>query len=73
MKMYDTPQAVERYLNVPLECSCGKTHFAPIKAINISKGALNSLPGYVKEYGYQKPYLLCDSITYRVRRRVRYG
>ena len=66
MKMYDTPQAVERYLNVPLECSCGKTHFAPIKAINISKGALNSLPGYVKEYGYQKPYLLCDSITYKV-------
>ena len=66
MKMYDTPQAVERYLNVPLECSCGKTHFAPIKAINISKGALNSLPGYVKEYAYQKPYLLCDSITYKV-------
>ena len=66
MKMYDTPQAVEKYLNVPLECSCGKTHFAPIKAINISKGALDSLPGYVKEYGYQKPYLLCDSITYKV-------
>ena len=66
MKMYDTPQPVEKYLNVPLECSCGKTHFAPIKAINISKGALDSLPGYVKEYGYQKPYLLCDSITYKV-------
>ena len=66
MKMYDTPQAVERYLNVPLECSCGKTHFAPIKAINISKGALDSLPGYVSEYGYKKPYLLCDSITYKV-------
>ena len=66
MKMYDTPQAVERYLNVPLECSCGRTHFAPIKAINISKGALDSLPGYIKEYGYLKPYLLCDSITYKV-------
>ena len=66
MKMYDTPQPVESYLNVPLECSCGKTHFAPIRAINISKGALNSLPGYVKEYGYHRPYLLCDSITYKV-------
>ena len=66
MKMFDTPQPVESYLNVPLECSCGRTHYAPIKAINISKGALNSLPDYVKKYGYSKPYLLCDQITYKV-------
>ena len=66
MKMYETPQPVESYLNVPLECSCGRTHYAPIKAINISKGALESLPDYVKKYGYSKPYLLCDQITYKV-------
>ena len=45
MKMYETSQSVEKYLNVPLECSCGRTHFAPIKAVKIGKGALNSLPG----------------------------
>ena len=66
MKMYDTPQPVERYLNVELECDCGRVHYAPIKAINISKGALESLPGYVSEYGYKKPYILCDSITYEI-------
>ena len=66
MKMYDTPQPVERYLNVELECDCGRTHYAPIKAINISRGALESLPGYVAEYGYKKPYILCDNITYNI-------
>ena len=66
MKMYDTPQPVERYLNVELECDCGRTHYAPIKAINISSGALESLPGYVAEYGYAKPYILCDKITWEI-------
>ncbi len=66
MKMYDTPQPVERYLNVELECDCGRIHYAPIKAINISKGALKSLPDYVAKYGYTKPYILCDKITYDV-------
>ena len=66
MKMYDTPQPVECYLNVELECDCGRTHFAPIKAINISSGALESLPGYVAEYGYAKPYILCDKITFEI-------
>lgn len=66
MKMYETSQSVEKYLNVPLECSCGRTHFAPIKAVKIGKGALNSLPGYVRNFGYHKPYILCDKITYQV-------
>ena len=66
MKMYDTPQPVERYLNVKLECDCGRTHFAPIRAINISKGALETLPEYVSSYGYRRPYILCDPITYEI-------
>ena len=66
MKMYDTPQAVEKYLNVPLECSCGRTHYAPIKAVKVGKGALDSLPGYVRDFGYSKPYMICDKITYQV-------
>lgn len=66
MKMYETSQSVEKYLNVPLECSCGRTHFAPIKAVKVGKGALDSLPGYVRDFGYHKPYILCDRITYEV-------
>ena len=66
MKMYDTPQSVESYLNVKLECDCGHTHYAPIKAIKISRGALESLPGFVLDGGYRKPYILCDKITYEI-------
>lgn len=66
MKMYETTQPVDRYLNVKLECSCGRTHFAPIKAVNISKGAINSLPEYVRAFDYHRPYILCDKTTYEV-------
>lgn len=66
MKMYDIPQDVSAYLNVRLECGCGRTHYAPIKAVDIGAGALERLPDYVKKYGYEKPYILCDEVTYRV-------
>ena len=66
MKMYDTTQSIEKYLNVELECSCGRTHYAPIKAVNIGPGALASIPGYVRDFGYTKPYILCDKITYDI-------
>ena len=66
MNMYDTTQSIEKYLNVELKCSCGRTHFAPIKAVNIGPGALASLPGYVRDFGYRKPYILCDRITYDI-------
>ena len=39
MKMYATTQPVEKYLNVKLECGCGRTHYAPIKAVDIRRGA----------------------------------
>lgn len=66
MKMYKEPHAVEDYLGVELECDCGKTHYAPIKAVEIGNGALDRLPEYVKKYGYSNPYVLCDEITYRI-------
>lgn len=66
MKMYDTPQAVEAYLDVELECDCGKTHYAPIRAVEIGSGAINSLPKYMQQFGYRRPYILCDQITYEV-------
>lgn len=66
MKMYETTQSVDKYLNVELECSCGRTHYAPIKACTIGPGAIESIVGYVRDYGYKKPYILCDKITYQV-------
>ena len=66
MKMYKTPQTVDKYLNVPLECDCGRTHYAPIKACSIGPGAIYDLLGYVQQYGYLKPYIICDKITYQI-------
>ena len=66
MKMYETTQSVEKYLNVELECDCGRTHYAPVKAIDVRKGAINSLPEHVKSAGYTRPYIICDKITYEI-------
>lgn len=66
MKMYHTPQSVEKYLNVHLECNCGRTHYVPIKAVKIGQGAIESVPTYVKQFGYKRPYIICDEITYRI-------
>ncbi len=66
VKMYDSPQALEMYLNEPLECSCGRTHFAPIKAVRIGSDVLNELPEYVRKYGYSHPLIVSDSITYKI-------
>lgn len=66
MKIYDTIHPLQDYLNIPLECSCGKTHFVPVKAVDIGAGAINRLPDYVKQFGYSYPFIVCDSITYEV-------
>lgn len=66
MKMYTTTQCVEKYLNIELECDCGRTHYAPIKAVRICRGALDSVAEYVEMFGYQHPYILCDETTYRI-------
>lgn len=66
MKMYATTQPVEKYLNVKLECDCGRTHYAPIKAVDIRRGAINDLPEYMHRFGYAHPYILCDATTYKI-------
>ena len=66
MKMYDVPRPVEEYLNVPLECSCGRTHYVPIKAVDIRSGAINAVPEHLSSLGYSRPYVLCDPITYKI-------
>lgn len=66
MKMYDVPQPVEKYLDVELECDCGLTHYAPVKAVKTGSGVLAALPDYVRNFGYHRPYILCDGITYEI-------
>ena len=66
MKMYATTQPVEKYLNIKLECDCGRTHYAPIKVVDIRRGAINALPEYMHRFGYARPYILCDATTYKI-------
>lgn len=66
MKMYKTPQELGSYLDVQLECDCGRTHYVPIKGVEIGSGALNKLPEYTEKLGYKKPLILCDNITYNI-------
>ena len=66
MKMYDKPQELSKYLNVELQCDCGRTHYVPIKGVEIGAGAIERLPHYVKSLGYAHPLVLCDEITYKI-------
>ena len=66
MKMYDTPQELSKYLNIKVECNCGRTHYVPIKGLEIGADAIERLPHYVKSLGYAHPLVLCDEITYKI-------
>lgn len=57
---------IKELLNKEIPCSCGRTHYVPIRAVEIGKGALEKVPHYVREFGYAHPYILCDGITYRI-------
>lgn len=65
--MLDTKDLqLQNYLNKTTTCSCGKIHSTDLKVIEISEGALDKIPGLVREYGYQKVYLISDENTYEV-------
>lgn len=66
MKMYEETQPVVKYLNTEFECDCGKIHYAPIKNVDIRPDAIEDLPGFLKKFGYCRPYILCDQTTYRI-------
>ena len=66
MKMYDTPHALNDYLDQTFECSCGKEHYAALKAVRVGKDALNDLPELVNSLGFKSLYLISDPITYGI-------
>ena len=66
MDMYKEPQGLNSYLDIVFSCSCGKEHYAPLKHVSIRKNALENLPVYAQEMGFQSLYLICDKITYDI-------
>lgn len=66
MNMYGASRDLNSYLDRRFQCSCGKEHYAPLKAVRIGEGALGELPVYVKKYGFRSVCLVADGITYRI-------
>lgn len=63
MKMFDTPHPLGDYLATPLDCGCGRTHYASLKYVSVERGALENLPAILRGLKKSRPYLICDAIT----------
>ena len=63
MKMYETPHPLGDYLATPLDCACGRTHYASLQYVSVERGAIGNLPGILKRLDKTHPYLICDSVT----------
>lgn len=46
------------------DCSCKKEHNIEIERILLEEGAVQKLPGILKETGFQKLIMICDENTY---------
>ena len=47
-----------------MHCSCGRVHSTDLKMIDIGRGALQRLPGILRELGFHKAYLAADVNTW---------
>lgn len=57
---------LQECLGRSFSCACGRVHTAELKAAEVSPGALLALPGYMKRFGWNYPFIICDSITYEI-------
>lgn len=64
--MYTTPQSLSAYLDTPLDCACGHTHYASLRYVSIRSGAVEDLPSILQKLGRSHPYLICDSVTRQI-------
>lgn len=66
MEMYAHPHPLSDYLDRHFTCDCGKEHYASLKFVSVRKDALEDLPRFAKELGFQSLYLISDKITYDI-------
>lgn len=53
-------------LGASFACDCGREHTTCFSKMILEEDALQKLPSLLEVYGYQYPYLICDTNTYRV-------
>ena len=54
----------EELLGASFDCECGRTHSTRFSRMIMEDGAVEKLPGLLKELGSSKPYVICDTNTY---------
>ena len=57
---------IDQLLGASFACDCGREHTTCFSKMILEEDALRKLPSLLAEYGYQHPYLICDTNTYRV-------
>ena len=63
MEMPQYPMDLNSYLNQRFTCTCGREHYASLRAVRVGQGALHELPTLVKLMGFQSLYLISESST----------
>ncbi len=53
------------YLDREIMCSCGHKHYSAVKKIDIDTGAVKRLPGHIKDFGYEKVFIVADKNTWK--------
>lgn len=57
---------ISEFLGSTLECQCGKPHSVNIDKIIVENGAVNKVPGILKEMGRKNALVVADSHTFEI-------
>lgn len=55
---------IQQYLDQTFDCPCGRPHSTALKDVIIEENALVKVPALLQKYGYQKPFVVCDTNTF---------
>lgn len=55
---------IEDYLGKKFTCTCGKVHSVDVKKVVIEQDAILRLPGILKEFNYNKVFMVADNNTF---------
>jgi glycerol-1-phosphate dehydrogenase [NAD(P)+] len=58
--------SISDYLNRTFSCNCGRSHRTDLKDVEISSGAVEKIPYFMKRYGYTRAFIVCDCNTFKV-------
>ena len=58
--------SIESYLNCSFTCQCGRTHKSLFAHYIFEPGAIEKLPGLLRQLGFARPYLISDTHTYSI-------